>query len=362
MMKRLMNTFPPLQPLMMSSAMVVMSMKKKAARLYFTIKKPNTSSLNGRLAILLYHGVTANDSIVGCRNAGGTHTFAKDFDAQMKYISEHHVFTTLDKALFNLKNDLSFDARGEVLITFDDGYRNNLTQALPICKRYGIKPIVFVTAKHAGAPYGMWTDEVDLFLSSTKEPVAYDFDGNIVHFKIGNDKQRIASISKLKYLLKTCSADHKFKVMHDIKRRIKKEKLQPSVDDAIMTWDEVMKLSKDADIGSHGMSHDILTQAKDIHDEINNSQLIISCYIWKLPQSFAYPNGKRTDFTEEHKKELSKIYQCAFSTLVGTHGHIPQYSETLPEKNDLFELKRISMGDHMTRTSFLVRLYHGLFI
>lgn len=45
-----------------------------------------------------------------------------------------------------------------VLITFDDGYRDNYTHALPILKKYGFRATIFVTASHVGKFTALSTD------------------------------------------------------------------------------------------------------------------------------------------------------------------------------------------------------------
>lgn len=37
-----------------------------------------------------------------------------------------------------------------IIITFDDGYQDNYTKALPILKKYGFRATIFVTASHVG--------------------------------------------------------------------------------------------------------------------------------------------------------------------------------------------------------------------
>ncbi|MBN1446031.1 MAG: polysaccharide deacetylase family protein [Candidatus Omnitrophica bacterium] len=41
--------------------------------------------------------------------------------------------------------------RGKTLVTFDDGYADNLWHALPVLKKLGIKPVIFLTVNYIGS-------------------------------------------------------------------------------------------------------------------------------------------------------------------------------------------------------------------
>lgn len=56
--------------------------------------------------------------------------------------------------------------RGAIVVTFDDGYLDNLTAALPILERTGVPATVFVTTDAVGTDGTMWWDELtDLLLT-----------------------------------------------------------------------------------------------------------------------------------------------------------------------------------------------------
>jgi peptidoglycan/xylan/chitin deacetylase (PgdA/CDA1 family) len=61
------------------------------------------------------------------------------FEKIMKWLSNNYKFISFDEYI---------SGKEGVLITFDDGYANNLTEALPILKKYSAPAIVFITCGH----------------------------------------------------------------------------------------------------------------------------------------------------------------------------------------------------------------------
>ena len=101
------------------------------------------STLNN-CSVLMYHSICDN------RNFSQKNIFQvsrKNFDLQMKLVSQ---INNLNKS--NSTNTSS------LTITFDDGYKDNLTIALPIIEKYNIPITIFVTAS--------FIDKSNLYLSS----------------------------------------------------------------------------------------------------------------------------------------------------------------------------------------------------
>jgi len=78
----------------------------------------------------------------------------KKFDAQMNYLKMkgYEVITFKD-----LAKGLVKDGRKKVIITFDDGYRNNYTEAFPLLKKYGFRAVFYVVSDTVGKK-NLWHD------------------------------------------------------------------------------------------------------------------------------------------------------------------------------------------------------------
>jgi peptidoglycan/xylan/chitin deacetylase (PgdA/CDA1 family) len=97
------------------------------------------------LRILTYHRV--NDSHPRDRLT----VHPRDFAAQMEELRATRTVTTLDDALDALRGQRPLPARA-VAITFDDGYRDNFTFAVPILERFGFPATFFIATGYIGTP------------------------------------------------------------------------------------------------------------------------------------------------------------------------------------------------------------------
>ena len=68
----------------------------------------------------------------------------EDFDNQMKYLHDNGYHTINPDELYDALAGNGQLPENPVLITFDDGYEDNYTNAYPILKKYGFKATIFV--------------------------------------------------------------------------------------------------------------------------------------------------------------------------------------------------------------------------
>lgn len=107
-------------------------------------------SVPALVPVLMYHSVS--EKPVGLESLS---VRPSDFDEQMKYLSENGFtpisFDELERAS-NYKKP--------VLITFDDGYVDNYTQAYPILKKYEFHATIFMIAGVYGSPEFLTGDQM----------------------------------------------------------------------------------------------------------------------------------------------------------------------------------------------------------
>ena len=103
------------------------------------------------VAILMYH--KTGDPPAGSK-LKKLWVSRKKFDAQMAYLKNkgYEVITFKDIAEGRV-----MDGAKKVVITFDDGYRNNYTEAFPVLQKYGFKAVFYVVSSTIGKK-NLWHD------------------------------------------------------------------------------------------------------------------------------------------------------------------------------------------------------------
>lgn len=94
--------------------------------------------------------------------------------------------------------------RPRVVVTFDDGYRDNLTNALPIAESKGVPITVFVTSGILGSHHGFWWDRLGTLLRA-RPPHVREIDlpvgGRNVRLPLGSSGIRADLDSVRRHLL-----------------------------------------------------------------------------------------------------------------------------------------------------------------
>ena len=108
-----------------------------------------TSTTSQSIPILMYHSITAEDE-AKVQPYYRTTTSPEVFDAQMHDLSEAGYSTVGLTEAANQLRVPGADTRNTVVITFDDGYSDLRTQALPTLARYGFTATVFLPTEYIG--------------------------------------------------------------------------------------------------------------------------------------------------------------------------------------------------------------------
>lgn len=94
------------------------------------------------MSVLVYHSISAPPEPM----PGDIDISPERFAQQLRWLSRSGRVVPLTKTL------AANEARGEIAITFDDGYRDNLTVALPLLEKFGVPMTLFVVAGFVDSP------------------------------------------------------------------------------------------------------------------------------------------------------------------------------------------------------------------
>lgn len=237
-----------------------------------------------RIVILAYHRVTGKSDFIA-NGMGGRNVSPKNFEKHLRYLKKNYSLISLDDFIEYAKRQNGLPKRSAI-ITFDDGYKDNYTDAFPVLRRYKVAATVFLAVDFIGAgklmrPHRLYYPE--------------DMPGP-------DEEARVAS-------------------------------------EIYLSWGDVEEMSRaGVSFGSHTSTHRLLSElsGEEARDEISASKDRIEKVLKRPVLHFAYPFGESGSFTEDIKDAVRESgFLSASSRLDGVNGACA----------DPYALRRIGVGD-----------------
>lgn len=272
---------------------------------------------------------------------------ARRFDEIMGWLSKWFQVLPLDKAVMQLRAGTL--PAGSAAITFDDGYADNATNAMPILKRHRLTATFFVATSFLDGGR-MWNDTLIEAIRGCQND-SLDLNGaGLGYFKLTSVVDRRLAIESLLGRVKHLQSDQRNETVAQVQRAV------PIAlpDDLMMTSRQVIQL-RDAgmQIGAHTCTHPILAKLPDSEAmaEITSSKMALESLLNEPVSLFAYPNGKPgTDYCGKH---ALMVQQAGFAAAVSTASGVSSAA------TDAFQLPRFTPWDR-TRLRYGIRLMLNL--
>jgi peptidoglycan/xylan/chitin deacetylase (PgdA/CDA1 family) len=254
--------------------------------------------------------------------------------------------------------------RRAVVVTFDDGYCDNLFHAKPLLERYDVPATVFVATGYTGGGREFWWDELDRLIlqpGTLPETLSLSVNGDRLHWELGE----AAHYSELDYQrdrhwkprdeLDPGRRQSLYRELWNLLRPLPEIERQ-KVRDELVAWsgvmpagrashrplsrEEILALSRDGlvHIGCHTITHAQLSAlpADSQREEIRQSKAYLEDLIGHPVSTFAYPYGQPSDYTDETIAIAREAgFDCACSTVAGV----------VDRRADAFQLPRLQGRD-----------------
>ncbi len=294
----------------------------------------------GSVVLVMYHGVV--DRPLEVFNWAQLHR--DEFEKQIEFLSEEYQVFPLREIVARLNRGSALPERA-VCITFDDGFRNNLRFAYPILHKYKAASTVFLVTSLMGTAQPPWPEQLYSALVKT-ELASIRFEEEEIALQTPQD--RAAAYPKMASRLKRLPVEKKDALLEELLDQLGRSSAQDNEGLAMLSWEEVEKLDAEGlmTFGSHTHTHPILSRCSPERQrfELMESRKAILEHLGR-GDLFAYPNGTRSDFTQETKRLSRELgYECAFTTIRGVN---------TPE-TDRYELRRVGVGADMSLSEFRI--------
>jgi peptidoglycan/xylan/chitin deacetylase (PgdA/CDA1 family) len=291
----------------------------------------------GRLQIFIFHRVLASpDPLLP------DEPDAERFDALVGWIARHFQVLPLAAAADRLAHGTLPAAAA--CITFDDGYADNFSVALPILRRHGVTATFFVATGFIGGGR-MWNDSVIESVRRAPDGVLDLAALGLGQHALNGAASRVAAYSAVLKALKHQAPERRAALTADIATRAG----LPAGCALMMSPDQLRGLRDGGmDIGGHTVTHPILSTLQDgaARAEIDDGRRQLADWLGAAPTVFAYPNGVPTqDYTG---RDVALVREAGYTVAVSTSPGAASHGA------DLLQLPRFTPWDRDS-TRFALR-------
>jgi peptidoglycan/xylan/chitin deacetylase (PgdA/CDA1 family) len=267
----------------------------------------------GRLPIvvLAYHRITPPEqehSKINPFDSDLISATTEDFEWQMRYLRDHFEVVPLTRLVAHLSGRDPID-RPSVIVTFDDGFRDNYTYAYPILKELGIPATIFLSTEMVDSREAIWFQMVS-FLMMKSDPQSIQVEGIPERLPRSNDAQiRRSDARMLQKHLKSLPHRKFQSTLVDLKTYMKSDNSFDDLDDAVaITWEQAREMQENGiHFGSHTVTHGILSRMDQAEQqrELIQSKRRIEEALGKPVQAIAYPVGRFSSINDDVLYETS---------------------------------------------------------
>jgi peptidoglycan/xylan/chitin deacetylase (PgdA/CDA1 family) len=271
----------------------------------------------------MYHGVTPQG--------------AGELAAQLRYLVHHFKIVSMEAMADRLANG-SVPPAHEIVLTFDDGLRNNLTVVYPILRELHVPATMFVCPALVESGVWLWNHEMRCRLQRLAAPDLAELRMKLLAPGF--------SVDAIIEWMKTLPLEQR-RIAEETIRQATTEFLPTSAQREafdVMDWNDLHSLDRDLiTVGSHTLSHPILTKlsGQEIETEILESRRCLERRLQRKVDFFCYPNGA-------YDRRAYQLVQKTYRAAVTTESGVIDGSQGL----DLHRLPRIPSAESAALTAW----------
>jgi len=250
------------------------------------------NSIDSPVVILLYHRVkklSADPEMIAVS--------PDKFSRHMQFIKQHFPVLRFEEPWHNRQ-------KPAVVITFDDGYADNVQEALPILAEVGVPATFFVSTAHLDTAEVFWWHRLEAGLLGTGEfPPRFELQdprfGRV--WQTATPEQRQSLYASLSMLMRKLAPDQQQNWLEQLEQWAGPGDWSAGLH-RMMTREELQSLAASpwATIGAHSVSHSALSEltGEQQREEIFSSKTALERMTGKPVTTFSYPFGRKCEYNQ----------------------------------------------------------------
>lgn len=229
-------------------------------------------------------------------------------DEQLSYLGRHYQIISLDDLLHCYERNQPVPARS-VVLTFDDGFRDNLDNAFPILQKHGVPATVFVVTGSLSNGELPWSQRLGyLFQHSDCAEIMHPLTGPEPR-PLTSDQQRRAAWQACKPALSAMAWQQRDEMIAALAKLLAVEPPR----DRMLSWPQARQLmAAGIQIGAHTWSHALLARIAPAEAswEMRKSRDDLREHLGIERPAFCFPAGSTNPQLQAHAAELG--FRSAF--------------------------------------------------
>lgn len=295
-----------------------------------------------KLTILMLHGVAADHAEAGWAPLWPRMT-PERLDLVLSQLGRHYRFVSIDDAVDMIAGRKPA-LHNALALTFDDGYRNNLTEALPVLEKHGVPATFYIATGFVETGASYWIDRLDYALQKAPDEARQvDAVGERHDLRQLDRTQLAEAYKRLRLGVKNSVTDDAQMLAEFDRISTQLEKAaDTSIRDiidtdpyvSVATWRELREAARrGVEIGSHTVDHCRLTgvDPERVAQQLADSMQHLEQHVELECRHFCYPNGDHDAAVAEQVREAG--YASAVTTENGLNAI----------GDDLMTLRRFAM-------------------
>jgi peptidoglycan/xylan/chitin deacetylase (PgdA/CDA1 family) len=273
------------------------------------------------LTILTYHSIReAADTPF---DRGVIDASAAQFDRQLAVVKRHFTPLGLDDLARFLAGDRA--PRNPIMVTFDDGYRDNLSTALPALRRHGIPGVFFVATGFIAEQRLFWWDHISYLIQRTlKARIAFDYP-HAAELDTATDEARARASRAACRVVKDTYALDLPRFLAELERATEvtlgRDEERNLCRQLVLDWDGVRELkAAGMEVQSHTRWHRVLQTVPpaELPGELGGARTDLEAQLGSPVHAISYPVGRAVLGSPVLRAAIAQAgYRLGFSNRTG---------------------------------------------
>jgi len=254
-------------------------------------------------------------------------------DEQLRYLTHHYQVIALSELQASLKAGRRVPPRS-IVLTFDDGFRDNYTAGFPLFQKYDVPVTIFLATGCIDGGELPWSQRLGVLFQRTSVP-------RLAHPLLGgplcllSEAGRHQAYKRFKEPISRMTRVIRDRTIAEISEKLE---VRPPTD-RMLSWAQVKEMhAAGIEFGAHTRSHPMLARISEVEavEEMRGSRDDLSEQLGVESPAFCFPAGSMNAALRQHVERLG--FSACFTT------------QKIPRVNQIgssspFELKRVGLAN-----------------